>query len=157
MTDEQDQQQQDQGWFGQVIARAVRLWDHAGIECAVLRHPHYEAFTGYVRVPEDHPWRAHTEHDEIPAAVHGGLTFGPRPALGEPGDPRYTPEVTWADCEGWIGFDTIHGWDIVHLPDPPYVASNKTREYVEAECELLADQVVLATLAPTITDTGKDT
>jgi hypothetical protein len=136
---------EEQGWFGEVIARAVRLWEHGGIECAVLRSPMWEAFTGYVRVPEDHPWRSYEAHSEIPAEVHGGLTFGPQLSYEFAG--RLVPARTWAECEGWIGFDTMHGWDLM-LDRMPDVVSNKTREYVEAECERLADQVVLARVEP---------
>lgn len=57
----------------------------------VCEHDMFVAFCGYVRLPADHPWRA-MEAGDIPADVHGGITYGP-------------------DDDGWIGFDTMHGED----------------------------------------------
>ena len=52
----------------------------------------FEAVNGYVKLPEGHPWLEIEEDWDIPSNVHGGITF--------------------RDNEGWIGFDTNHGWDV---------------------------------------------
>lgn len=65
------------------------------IEWRVAEHPDFIAWAGYVRLPEDHPWRGMMMED-IPARVHGGVTYGP-------------------DDEGWIGFDTLHSDDAILL------------------------------------------
>jgi hypothetical protein len=60
-----------------------------GVEWATVVAPLYGAVNGYVRVPEGHPWGG-LDVDDIDVEVHGGLTYA---------------------REGWIGFDTLHGWD----------------------------------------------
>lgn len=75
------------------IGRSAReLWTAHDLECAVLLAPMGCSFNGYVRLPDDHGYRK-LGYDDIPVDVHGGLTYG-------------------ADVDGWVGFDTMHGWDI---------------------------------------------
>ncbi|NMM99657.1 hypothetical protein G1C96_0235 [Bifidobacterium sp. DSM 109958] len=64
-----------------------------GIEWRVTANDAFFCWTGRVRLPEGHPWRASDGWD-IPARVHGGVTYGP-------------------DEDGWIGFDTLHAMDSV--------------------------------------------
>jgi hypothetical protein len=61
-----------------------------GIEWRVLLSPMKTSANGYARVPEGKQWHGEG-YDDIPADVHGGLTF--------------------ADGHGWIGFDTAHYGD----------------------------------------------
>ena len=64
--------------------------EHMGIEWCVVAAPMPGA-NGYVKVPDEgHPWHG-KGYDEIDVEAPGGLTFGEAP--------------------GWIGFDTLHGWD----------------------------------------------
>lgn len=51
----------------------------------------YEHVNGYVKLPDGHPWLVVEDEWDIPASVHGGITY-------RDGD--------------WIGFDTAHGNDI---------------------------------------------
>jgi hypothetical protein len=76
----------------------VRTWTHEGIECAMARSP-MVGVNGYVRVPEgiELPY---DEYRLIDLDVHGGITCGP-------------------DLDGWIGFDTGHGFDVWLDPDVP--------------------------------------
>lgn len=67
----------------------------------VAEHPDFLAWCGYVRLPEDHPWRG-MDAEDIPVDVHGGVTYGP-------------------DGDGWIGFDTLHAGDALiprHTSEP---------------------------------------
>jgi len=92
---------------------------------------------GYARIPwEGHPWSGITSYSEIEdqVAVHGGLTYGPKPefdldefaraandlieGLGSKRmevelehEHRVLPATTFRDTGGWIGFDTGHAWD----------------------------------------------
>lgn len=66
--------------------------------------------------------------------VHGGLTYS--------GGDRGYPVV---GDEWWLGFDCAHADD-----DPRFGGTPKTVEYVTAECELLASQIVEAVRAPQI-------
>lgn len=60
---------------------------------------------GYVRVPAGHPWHG-KDYEEIPAEVHGFLTFAePDAHCGKGGE----------DDAWWIGFDCGHSFD---APDP---------------------------------------
>lgn len=70
----------------------------AHIDWRVAEHPRFLAWCGYVRLPEDHPWR-HMPGESIPVDVHGGVTYGP-------------------DGDGWIGFDTMHAGDAIVLKSP---------------------------------------
>lgn len=68
---------------------ANALWVHRGIHCAIYLGGVAVSFNGYVRLPDGHPWLG-LHYDNIPADVHGGLTY----------------------AEGnWIGFDTGHAFD----------------------------------------------
>jgi hypothetical protein len=74
-----------------LVGEAIEVWEHAGLRCAIVPHPHLGMFNGYVRLPEGHPGREGT-YDDIDVEVHCGLTFGP-------------------DDDGWVGFDTGHAGD----------------------------------------------
>jgi hypothetical protein len=105
----------------QVVASGVE----DGVEWITYPAPIYGAINGYVRLPEDHPWRG-LDYDHIDVAVNGGLTF-------HSGD--------------WIGFDTLHAGD--YWPGNPYGPHSGdvhwTASMVADECRLLARQVAEAT------------
>jgi hypothetical protein len=125
--------------------------EHAGYKWAIV-HNAMGYRCGYVRLPKGHPWHG-KDYNDIPAEVHGGLTFGePDKPCDKPGD----------DDAFWIGFDCGHYDD---LPDPllpaPYRipeyqflrlgqvgATIKTQEYVEAECRSLCEQAAGAGIKP---------
>lgn len=99
------------------------------------------ALCGYARLPTGHPW-IDLGYDDIPAEVHGGLTFkGPR-------DPD--PHAVW------VGFDTAHFLDYVpgmakllaSIPgaDLDLGETYWTIDMVKAEIEDLANQIVAASL-----------
>lgn len=114
----------------------------------VISHNGYGFRCGYVRLPPGHPWYG-LDRAEIPAEVHGSVTFTERSIRG-----NY-----------WIGFDMAHARDLPDpdLPVPPYVAgvnqamvsirgvisdlfpsAVRTQEYVEAECRSLCEQAAAA-------------
>ncbi|KAA8828143.1 hypothetical protein [Bifidobacterium myosotis] len=64
-----------------------------GVIWRIAAHPRFFAWNGYVNLPEGHPWRR-LEDWQIPADVHGGITYGPDP-------------------DGWIGFDMMTAHDSV--------------------------------------------
>lgn len=96
-----------------------------GLRCLVRRNPvgpymGFEGWLGYVRIPENHPWYG-VFYDDIPADVHGGLTYGD----------------TIDDFDGyWLGFDFMH-----------YGDEDATQADAEASCLSLAQQVVAASEA----------
>lgn len=92
---------------------------------------------GYVQLPEGHPWLDGEKYEDdwnIPAEVHGGITFRDR-------DNR------------WVGFDTAHGGD--HWPQFGPASDWVLRFYNEdlhqwtpeelvAEVDSLAEQAAVA-------------
>lgn len=96
-----------------------------GIRWVVLQAPF--CLTGYVRLPEHHPWRnADMQAGEGAAMVHGGVTYGP-------------------DIDGWIGFDTAHYGDEISLNfGQPLIIQDGhrwTETEVAEECKRLCEQV----------------
>lgn len=126
----------------------VLHWNHLGVECAYtintfgatpelpadvpefVRQVFQPWFCGYVRIPEGHPWRKFGSYYDIPASVHGDLTYGPYAARYD--DPKfYALEHSWEEVGGWVGFDTHH------FNDP----GTWTAEMVVEEVNRLAAQV----------------
>ncbi len=73
---------------------AIECGTEEGIEWALMNAPRYGAINGYAKLPEGHPWHEldlQWDDSEV-VDVHGGITYGPK--------------------DGWIGFDTLHAWDI---------------------------------------------
>ena len=118
----------EKDWITKSGLRAVCLFVHDSHRC------------GYVCVPKEHPLYgvAYSSHSESIGDspdcffdVHGGLTYS-----GESG--KYP-----AEGEGWwFGFDCAHSGDATR-----YYASSgnvmRSLEYVEIECESLADQLLM--------------
>lgn len=86
--------------------RVVRRFERFGFDCAIVRAP-FGQLNGYIRIPEDHPWRG-LDWADVPATVHGGITFADE---AEDLGPGY-----------WLGFDTLHAGDSVAFDnmDPAY-------------------------------------
>lgn len=137
-------------------------WRHKGVPCLIVRNPTGFNLCGYAAVNPGHPWhgKSYGGEDGIDAIAHGGLTFadkcmpnGPVCHVAQPGE----PEDVW-----WLGFDCAHymdrmpGYDALSqemhfkLGSPKRAmsfldhASYKTVEYVKAECERLAEQILEA-------------
>lgn len=128
--------------------------EKTGLDCLILRNG-LGALCGYVAVRPGHPWHG-KGYDDVPAEVHGGLTYadachGRICHVPRPGE----PDNVW-----WLGFDAGHAWDLVPSMTHwrrlmPKLASlddsetYRTVEYMRAECERLARQVADASLAKT--------
>jgi hypothetical protein len=108
--------------------------EHAGVKFVTVHNGH-GARCGYALIPPGHPWHG-VEYDNIPADVHGGLTYSE--ADGD---------------DWWIGFDCSHSGDAkdLDLPMPKAIREItarfgnrgivRTQEYVEGECRNLCEQV----------------
>lgn len=119
---------------------------HAGFAC-LLRRGGGGAWCGYVALPAAHPWATREEYD-VPAAVHGGITYGPTPCSEHV---CHVPAPGESDDVRWIGFDCSHAGDL-RPADNAYVAHlynsmfgrghDEYRDvaYVRAETERLAEQ-----------------
>jgi hypothetical protein len=118
---------------------------HLGFEWMIV-HNRIGYRCGYVRLPINHPWHGR-DYDDVPADVHGGLTF----AAADVPCPKGGEDNAW-----WIGFDCAHCDD---APDPalPHLAGRlwsppdavvRTQEYVQAECERLCEQAQAAEPGP---------
>jgi len=93
----------------------VIVGTYRGFAYAILRNPWIGALTGYVAMPQKHPWYnmdyedipAYIESDEGSWRVHGGLTYA-RGCLGYDGLCTITVpgNPVW-----WVGFDTAHSGD----------------------------------------------
>lgn len=81
-------------------AQVVTKFNHAGLDCVVLnmKDRHY---CGYVKTPFD----GHFKEFEDYVDVHGGLSYG-------------------LDEDGWVGFDTAHGFDVPVLPNGSPLPNN---------------------------------
>jgi hypothetical protein len=93
---------------------------------------------GYIYIPKDHPW-FEKQYDDIPADVHGGLTYS-----------QFDDLIPDKWC---IGFDCAHLGDKQDLTLPHTVPINlfeedtiKTLPFVEKECLSLCEQASEAVL-----------
>lgn len=108
--------------------------EHVGHDWAVA-YNNLGFRVGYVRLPSGHPWSG-LYYDDIPAKVHGGLTYGDRHD-NFPGT--------------WIGFDCGHAGD---APDPMLPCDTplrlpgviRSQDYVVMECRRLCEQAAIAAL-----------
>lgn len=108
----------------------------------IKRHPTLGHLCGYIDVPNDHPWAKCKQYD-VPAKVHGGITFGPHAKVDE-------------SCFR-IGFDCAHYLDYspgmlrykqYGLGTKIGKETYKNMEFVMRECEKLAAQAKEATKEP---------
>lgn len=118
-----------------------------GLPCLMVRGGG-GAWCGYVAVAPGHPWHGKGS-DEVPADVHGGLTyadacFGPICHVPAPG----ASDDVW-----WLGFDTSHAWDLrpadwrAYKRDaaghvPVMIGEYRDVAYVRAEVTSLAAQAM---------------
>lgn len=80
------------------------------LACLAVRN-RMGAWCGYVGLPTGHAWRE-MGYDDIPAEVHGGLTYGPRPCMEDHETGIcHTVEDGDDDDVRWIGFDCNHAMD----------------------------------------------
>ena len=114
-------------------------WRHLGYPC-LMRRNDSGAWCGYVGVPPGHPHHGQDDIYEGALNVHGGVTYA-SPCQGEichvpqPGEPH---DVFW------IGFDCLHAGDEAPYNGALrtlYKAEYRTRDYVKAEVESLAQQL----------------
>jgi hypothetical protein len=114
-------------------------WRAFGLPC-LMRRNGLGAWCGYVAVPRTHPW-FERHYAEVPAEVHGGLTYsavctGAVCHVPRPGE----PEDVW-----WLGFDCSHYVDLSPGLSPLGFGVTAGRTYrafgwVFAEVEKLAAQ-----------------
>jgi hypothetical protein len=130
--------------FDDLAKRTLGKGEHRGFAWEIVK-TQWRTRCGYVRVGPAHPWFG-KDHDDIPADVHGGLTFAKGGRACETHDDK---------AEWWIGFDCGHAGD---APDPSLIEPGeylmpsyyggdvvrgdvvRTQEYVELECRLLCEQ-----------------
>lgn len=109
-----------------------------GLACLVNRGG-AGAWCGYVGLPPGHPWRE-LHYDDIPADIHGGLTYGPSKCLG-----KICHEVEGEDDVRWIGFDCAHAGDGAPGEFGFYLGGHYRRVgWVQRQVTHLAEQVANA-------------
>ncbi len=115
---------------------------HRGLACLIHRNQ-WGVWCGYVGAPPGHPWHG-GGYDEVPADVHGGLTYSSACA----GDICHVPLPGEPDDVWWLGFDCGHAGDLT-----PYYRSlgfpfgdelYRDEAYVRREVARLADQALAA-------------
>ena len=123
-------------------------WRYRGLPCIARRNMGYGTWCGYVGVPPGHPWFG---KGDVDADAHGGITYA--------GSCDDNPEVCHVPLPGepdnvwWLGFDCGHGGiDVFPAMKALGITSvmsgqlgpetYKTLEYVQRQCEQLADQVL---------------
>lgn len=116
----------------------LKVWTYNSWHCAIAMG--YTSINGYVRVPASSPLRRYVgtseiELDDLEINIHGGLTYGPVliEAFKIPETDRELPrlEKTWADTQGWVGFDTGHYCDVWDLNELVFDSPEQMRA---AEC-----------------------
>jgi hypothetical protein len=101
----------------------AKPWEHHGIRCIIAKGP-FRNYNGYVQIPKNHPWRKINDYNEIPAEIHGGITF--------------------MDNHGWIGFDTGHYrdiWEGMNIMDGLIVPTRIPDNPIDWNIDLLIQEV----------------
>jgi hypothetical protein len=122
----------------------------SGLDCLIVRN-HVGALCGYVGVPPGHTWHGQ-DYDDVPADVHGGLTYANRCQEDQEHGICHIPEPGRPDDVWWLGFDCAHFGDLA-----PGVDANVRKlglserggiyrdlAYVRAQVAYLARQAVTA-------------
>jgi hypothetical protein len=123
-----------------------------GLDCLIVRN-RLGTLCGYVGIPAGHPWHG-WDYDEVPAHVHGGLTYADRCQEDQEHGICHVPEPGRPDDVWWLGFDCGHLGDLVPGMESVRRAAGLTRmsrdevyrdvAYVRSECERLAAQAAAA-------------
>lgn len=125
--------------------RCVAAGETLGLHWAVMRRNWVvggatgPSCTGYVRLPDGHPWHDRSlQDDDTVVNVHGGITYGP--------------------VDGWIGFDYRHYCDEWEgdsemfralVGDNPPHPLPCTQEMVVDECQRLCMEVTASSRSAT--------
>jgi hypothetical protein len=112
-------------------------FEHAGLNCLVVRDSALKHLNGYVCVPEGHPYYG-KRHKDVNVSAHRGLSFSA----------QFWDEVEerWKDG-WWFGFDCEQPGDLV--PAKGNQTENdvyRNIDYVKNEVKKLAEQ--LAAISP---------
>lgn len=132
--------------FEEMLPRVVREWEHAGLDCLLIRMPDYPHIDrtkrprpgwhcGYVRLPDGcylpdgggRPDGYDEAPDDIQNAAHGGLTFCGTPFSKSDGT--------------WYGFDMAHCFDVEFDPEYEFGRYLHTDDDAIAATERLADAI----------------
>lgn len=152
-------------------------WRHNGVPCIAHRHPTSGHWCGYAAVEPGHPWDARANPVETDygdgavfsdpgyrgaqneARVHWGITYGDV-CNAAPGV-CHVPEPGEPDDVYWLGFDCAHCDDyspsnhatmLKAFRRPPH-QTYRDLEYVKAETNSLADQIVARRNGPLTEET----
>ncbi|RYZ78273.1 MAG: hypothetical protein EOP04_30035 [Proteobacteria bacterium] len=112
-----------------------KLWTYKGYELSIKRTPApMQHLCGYIEIKDDHPWFGQVDES---ITVHGGVTFS-----GFNGD-------VWR-----LGFDCAHFGDLMPgmvetFGDLLNQQTYRDMEFVQKECESLADQAEIAFIKET--------
>lgn len=134
-------------------------WDHEadlyrlhnrGYSCLIARSDS-GALCGYLAVPPGHLWHG-VGYSELDVEVHGGLTYSGRGEAGTLIRDALAPAEP--DDSWWLGFDCMHGFDLVPRMDvtarslgiarPDFstlLINYKDIGYVSRQLDKLAEQV----------------
>lgn len=124
--------------------KAQWIDEATGLDCLIVRVPHSGHLCGYVGVPPGHRFHG-KEYDDVPADVHGGLTFADACQEGEEFGICHVPEAGRPDHVWWLGFDCAHCHDVTPFSGPRgwfQDESYKTLDFVRSECTALAAQLI---------------
>lgn len=125
-------------------------FEHAGHTCMLIRNQ-FGVWCGYVGVPPGHPlYEKSYWHCNL--GVHGGLTYSNKCF----GHICHTPKPGEPDDIWWLGFDCVHGSDLVPCTQDYAVEMGlvywsspgqeyRTVEYAKDQTEKLAEQIADAT------------
>jgi hypothetical protein len=106
----------------------LKMWEHSGLNCCIVRNMYSGVLLGYVGVPPTHPAYGVNYMDAEYVKVHGGLTYS-------------------AEHEGlwWFGFDCNHFGD--YAPFNEFASYDKgeyrNMNYVTEQCNNLAEQLCM--------------
>ena len=116
------------------------------LPCIAVRN-RVGSWCGYAAVNPGHGWHGQGP-DDVPAEVHGGLTFAD--SCNDDGPIEHSvchvPEPGQPADVWWLGFDTSHWRDYspglrAFTGGPDEVEAYRTLDYVRAECAQLARQI----------------
>lgn len=100
----------------------------AGLRAVVVMVDDGSHRCGYIAVPDGHSLHGE-EYDAFDVDVHGGVTFSGHGSEGYPA----------SGTDWWFGFDCAHFGDATSYSRRGVFRS---LEFVEAECESLASQII---------------